>query len=141
MNTSASILVLVAVFAVQRTADALPLNGGRLRLEAAEDSSSIKVASEKQEEPPFGGVGNGLLAKLLQQTLYSRMENLLLDPGRKSVEKRRIVESAVENYQNQDMRRSPSLRKDKQRRRDDSENEDQAEREDFTKLAGVLLLH
>ncbi len=44
-----------------------------------------------------------LLADLFRQTIYNRIENLLLDPGRKSTEKRRIIQSAVENYHQQKM--------------------------------------
>eukprot|EP00095_Tigriopus_kingsejongensis_P012707 maker-scaffold22_size673200-snap-gene-5.48 protein:Tk12707 transcript:maker-scaffold22_size673200-snap-gene-5.48-mRNA-1 annotation:"hypothetical protein" len=58
------------------------------------------------EANPLMDVVNSLLSSLLKETLYRRMENLLLDPGRSarnSVEKQKIVESAVENYQHQDM--------------------------------------
>lgn len=69
----------------------------------------------------LGSLVNSLLASLLQQTLYNRMENLLLDSGNASSgggssseasstqsistgngEKRRIVDSAVRNYHRQD---------------------------------------
>jgi len=42
-----------------------------------------------------------LLASLFRQTIYNRMENLLLDPGKKSDEKDKIIESAVQNYHRQ----------------------------------------
>ena len=42
-----------------------------------------------------------LLASLFRQTIYNRMENLLLDPGKMSDEKGKIVESAVQNYHRQ----------------------------------------
>ena len=44
-----------------------------------------------------------LLTTLFRQTIYHRIENLLLDPGRKSNEKQRIIESAVDNYHRQKM--------------------------------------
>lgn len=72
-----------------------------------------------------GSVVGSLLSSLLQETLYSRMENLLLDPGRKtSAEKRRIVETAVENYHQQAMEAS-------------GENAEGFP-ENFSKLAGKL---
>ena len=42
-----------------------------------------------------------LLASLFKQTIYNRIENLLLDPGRPSPEKQKIIDSAVHNYHNQ----------------------------------------
>ena len=40
---------------------------------------------------------------LLRQTIYHRIENLLLDPGKKSTEKQQIIDSAVDNYHRQKM--------------------------------------
>ena len=39
----------------------------------------------------------------LRQTIYHRIENLLLDPGKKSTEKQQIIDSAVDNYHRQKM--------------------------------------
>ena len=44
-----------------------------------------------------------LLTTLFRQTIYHRIENLLLDPGRKSNEKQKLIESAVDNYHRQKM--------------------------------------
>ena len=44
-----------------------------------------------------------LLSALFKQTIYNRIENLLLDPGRKSTEKQKIIDSAVDNYHKQKM--------------------------------------
>ena len=44
-----------------------------------------------------------LLSSLFRQTIYQRIENLLLDPGRKSSEKQKIIDSAVDNYHKQKM--------------------------------------
>ena len=44
-----------------------------------------------------------LLSTLFRQTIYNRIENLLLDPGKKSSEKQRIIDSAVDNYHKQKM--------------------------------------
>lgn len=49
---------------------------------------------------PSSTVGD-LLASLFRQTIYNRIENLLLDPGRPSLEKQKIIDSAVQNYHNQ----------------------------------------
>ena len=81
---------------------------------------------QQQQQQQLQGIGplvNSLLTSLLRQTLYTRMENLLLDGSssssqfpsevsplypshpesvRKSGERRRIVDSAVRNYQEQD---------------------------------------
>ena len=38
-----------------------------------------------------------------RQTIYHRIENLLLDPGKKSTEKQQIIDSAVDNYHRQKM--------------------------------------
>ena len=44
-----------------------------------------------------------LLNAIFRQTIYTRIESLLLDPGRKSEEKQKIVDSAVSNYHRQKM--------------------------------------
>lgn len=90
-----------------------------------------KEAVELDKNHPFMNVVNSLLNSLLEETLYRRMESLLLDPGRSarnSVDKQKIVESAVENYQHQEMT-IPELH----------QNEGQQNTESlkhFTKLAG-----
>ena len=71
----------------------------------------------------LGSMVQSLLSSLLKETLYSRMESLLLDhhPGRRTDQdenKRRIVETAVHNYNQQDMTPTGELP------------------ENFTKLAG-----
>jgi hypothetical protein len=108
-------------------------------------SGKVVVAVLEKEETQLGpelnhGLGslvNSLLASLLRQTLYNRMENLLLDDGgddgamgggrHKPVndERKRIVDSAVRNYQNQDMRHGGA---------------EDAQSRDFTKLAGEFFI-
>ena len=44
-----------------------------------------------------------LLAAIFCQTIYTRIESLLLDPGKRSEEKQKIVDSAVSNYHRQKM--------------------------------------
>ena len=44
-----------------------------------------------------------IFSLLLRQTIYHRIENLLLDPGKKSTEKQQIIDSAVDNYHRQKM--------------------------------------
>ena len=44
-----------------------------------------------------------LLNAIFRQTIYTRIESLLLAPGRKSEEKQKIVDSAVSNYHRQKM--------------------------------------
>ena len=50
-----------------------------------------------------GTVVTELLSSLFRQTIYQRIENLLLDPGKKSTAKQQIIESAVDNYHKQKM--------------------------------------
>ena len=52
---------------------------------------------------PSSQVVTELLTTLFRQTIYHRIENLLLDPGRKSTEKQKLIESAVDNYHRQKM--------------------------------------
>jgi len=44
-----------------------------------------------------------LLSAIFRQTIYTRIESLLLDPGKRSDEKQKIVDSAVSNYHRQKM--------------------------------------
>jgi hypothetical protein len=44
-----------------------------------------------------------LLNAIFRQTIYSRIESLLLDPGKRSDEKQKIVDDAVSNYHRQKM--------------------------------------
>jgi hypothetical protein len=44
-----------------------------------------------------------LLNAIFRQTIYTRIESLLLDPGKRSDEKQKIVDSAVDNYHRQKM--------------------------------------
>lgn len=72
---------------------------------ASNDSNSMDKPEIKggrnQTQESFQSVVNSLLKSLLCQTLYKRMENLLLDPGKQSLDKHQIIESAVKNYQKQ----------------------------------------
>ena len=52
-------------------------------------------------KPIHEPVVSDLLSSLFRQTIYHRIENLLLDPGKKSTEKQKIIDSAVENYHQQ----------------------------------------
>ncbi len=122
---------LFVLFCVTAFASALPLQ------KADEDDAVVDVVVNDEQDAvsvPFGGIVNSLLANLLRQTLYSRMENLLLDPGKKSVEKRRIVESAVENYENQAM--ATTLKK---KTNNEEESKEEISHEEFKKLAGYWI--
>ena len=55
------------------------------------------IAKPIHHEP----VVSDLLSSLFRQTIYHRIENLLLDPGKKSTEKQKIIDTAVENYHQQ----------------------------------------
>ena len=101
-------------------------------------ASSVVAKPLRDSNPePSTGVVSQLLSTLLHQTLYSRMESLLLDPGRKSREDSRIVDSAVENYRQQVMRATGT---------DTSRDEEAAAegsgryRENFSTLAGKLTM-
>ena len=61
------------------------------------DSSASNTQTSMQASRSVGD----LLASLFKQTIYNRIENLLLDPGRPSPEKQKIIDSAVHNYHNQ----------------------------------------
>lgn len=61
------------------------------------DSSASSTQTSIQASRSVGD----LLASLFKQTIYNRIENLLLDPGRPSPEKQKIIDSAVHNYHNQ----------------------------------------
>ena len=53
---------------------------------------------------PLRSTANDLLSALFRQTIYNRIENLLLDPGKRANEKhQKIIESAVDNYHRQKM--------------------------------------
>ena len=54
-----------------------------------------------------------LLTSLFRQTIYNRIENLLLDPGRPTLVKRRIIDSAVRNYHNQQYSAPPPTNDEK----------------------------
>ena len=58
-----------------------------------------------------------LLNAIFRQTIYTRIESLLLDPGKKSDEKQKIVDAAVSNYHRQKMFGTV----------DDSDNDDDAD--------------
>ena len=57
-----------------------------------------------------------LLTSLFRQTIYNRIENLLLDPGRPSMVKRRIIDSAVRNYHNQQYSAPPPISEERNSR-------------------------
>ena len=68
--------------------------------------SSLACPSQARptNSPPGSSqVVTELLTTLFRQTIYHRIENLLLDPGRKSSEKQQLIESAVDNYHRQKM--------------------------------------
>ena len=135
--------VLVAMASVATSAPA-ESGGGRQRdpkITEQRERPHRRQENPRQQSEQLGiaPLVNSLLTSLLRQTLYTRMENLLLDGSvspsssrfpsarpphpsrpesvRKSGERRRIVDSAVRNYQEQDGGLS----------------------QDFTKLAGKFL--
>ena len=67
----------------------------------SEVSEAYSSASSTQTSIPASRSVGDLLASLFKQTIYNRIENLLLDPGRPSPEKQKIIDSAVHNYHNQ----------------------------------------
>ena len=138
--------VLVAMAGVATSAPAESGGGRQGNPKIAEHQEQRERPHRRQENPQqqseqlgIAPLVNSLLTSLLRQTLYTRMENLLLDGSaspsssrfpsarpprpsrpesvRKSGERRRIVDSAVRNYQEQDGGLS----------------------RDFTKLAGKFL--
>ena len=91
-----SILLVVNVgFSLGRPYDPVPLTTTSVVMEA--DSST---STDQDSLHSSRSVGD-LLASLFKQTIYNRIENLLLDPGRPSPEKQKIIDSAVHNYHNQ----------------------------------------
>lgn len=66
-------------------------------------SSGFPAGKKIQQENNNNNVVSDLLTSLFRQTIYNRIENLLLDPGKKSTEKQKIIESAVNNYHRQKM--------------------------------------
>ena len=67
----------------------------------SEASKADLSASSTQTSIQASRSVGDLLASLFKQTIYNRIENLLLDPGRPSPEKQKIIDSAVHNYHNQ----------------------------------------
>ena len=63
-------------------------------------AACIQVSAMPLHSDP---VVSDLLTSLFRQTIYNRIENLLLDPGKKSTEKQKIIDSAVDNYHQQKM--------------------------------------
>ena len=67
----------------------------------SEASKADLSASSTQTSIQASRSVGDLLASLFKQTIYNRIENLLLDPGQPSPEKQKIIDSAVHNYHNQ----------------------------------------
>ena len=64
---------------------------------AFEDQPRVASPSSQIQSSAVGD----LLTSLFRETIYNRIENLLLDPGKKSSEKQKIIDSAVQNYHKQ----------------------------------------
>ena len=91
-----SILLIVNVgFSLGRPYDPVPLTTTLVVRETDSSASTDQTSLHSSRS-----VGD-LLASLFKQTIYNRIENLLLDPGRPSPEKQKIIDSAVHNYHNQ----------------------------------------
>ena len=68
----------------------------------ATETSDVQVLSPAVVETTVSPVSD-LLNAIFRQTIYTRIESLLLDPGKRSEEKQKIVDSAVDNYHRQKM--------------------------------------
>ena len=66
----------------------------------------------------------------------NRMENLLLDPGKKSTEKQRILDSAVWYYERQMPQGQGQGQGQGSSNREEKKVKEENQQEDFTKLAG-----
>ena len=148
--SAAIVLIAMATVATSAPAPVDAKHQQQRQLDAKHDEQQQQQQPQQQqqqhnqklqsEQLGIAPLVNSLLTSLLRQTLYTRMENLLLDGSsasssssrnshfpsdypshpesvRKSGERRRIVDSAVRNYQEQDGGLS----------------------QDFTKLAGMSL--
>ncbi len=123
MSTSSLYCIVIFAFSFLLLVPALPV----------EEASAEPPPPPPPPSPPhraaLDGVVNSLLSSLLRQTLYNRMEQMLLDPrgpvpSRSELEQERILEAAVENYRHQNIRQqhqNPRYRP-----------------EDFKKLAGIF---
>ncbi|TRY80450.1 hypothetical protein TCAL_08823 [Tigriopus californicus] len=124
-NVLYTVILLVASLAPE-------IQGAPARSEQPELPRDVITTLDKNH--PVMNVVNSLLNSLLEETLYKRMESLLLDPGRSarnSVDKQKIVESAVENYQHQEMN-IPELQANEGHQNTESLRH-------FTKLAGYWI--
>ena len=95
-------------------------------------STLVSQCQAKPIKSPNSEVVTELLTTLFRQTIYHRIENLLLDPGRKSTEKQELIESAVDNYHRQKMILPVS----------DNQGNDEPQQElttDLTNLTGKIL--
>ena len=68
----------------------------------ATETNDLRVLSPAVVETTVSPVSE-LLNAIFRQTIYTRIESLLLDPGKRSEEKQKIVDSAVDNYHRQKM--------------------------------------
>ena len=91
----AILLIVNVCFSLGMPYDPVSLTTTSVVKEADLSASSDQVSLHSSRS-----VGD-LLASLFKQTIYNRIENLLLDPGRPSPEKQKIIDSAVHNYHNQ----------------------------------------
>ena len=76
----------------------------------AEERSPVSSSLSSLQQS--SSVGD-LLTSLFRQTIYNRIENLLLDPGRPTLVKRRIIDSAVRNYHNQQYSAPPPIHEER----------------------------
>ena len=63
------------------------------------ETTAAAITTTTTTESPV----SDLLSAIFRQTIYTRIESLLLDPGKRSDEKQKIVDSAVSNYHRQKM--------------------------------------
>ncbi len=140
---AASVAVLILFTLVVPTSLAAPTATATIR-QKIEPPPPELPQPQPQTDVGLGTLVNSLLASLLQQTLYNRMENLILDAGTgesqpssaasgspavsatNTRERKRIVNSAVKNYQDQDFARLPK----------EGGGDDSRPAPEFTKLAG-----
>lgn len=79
---------------------ALPLNKEDQQepVNLAATNPVVNPTDEVLEDDGRGNIVTDMLTALFRQTIYQRIENLLLDPGKKSQDKHQIIQSAVDNY-------------------------------------------
>ena len=106
----ATFVVVVATFSGVAS---MPLNkdsdleDGEIVFPAPTTTSSSSETTHRSDVRPTTSTTASPVSELLnaifRQTIYSRIESLLLDPGKKSDEKQKLVDSAVSNYHRQKM--------------------------------------